>query len=59
MNPENPVSVPTQKTFTRPQLINEALEWMRLKSSYGVREDFHRDLGLLVDFITDLIPDHE
>lgn len=46
-------------TFTRQQLIGEALNWMRDKSGFGVREDYHRDLGLLVDFITDLIPETE
>lgn len=48
-----------RKSFSRRELITEATDWMRGQSVFGHREDYHRDLGLLVDFITDLIPENE
>lgn len=51
---------PLRKSFTQEELVQAAKEW--IKTSYPAT-DYDRDLrmqrlGLLIDFVTDLIPNN-
>jgi hypothetical protein len=51
---------PLRRLFSRDELMAEAIAWMRAHYADSLRENpdrYHERLGLLVDFVTDLIPE--
>ncbi len=45
------------RSFTQQELINEAREWIRTHYPDSDQDTRMARLGLLIDFVTDLVPD--